>query len=79
MKNLLVFEVQVQTTNAMRDTYCVGGNEGDVGLGHYFDCNDGTLYVVAENLAQVHALLGDIILGVRKLGYGRVAAHKEHP
>ncbi len=68
MSNDFVFEVEVETTNSMRNSYCIGSVR-------YFDCIEGKVYVLAENIGQVHALLGDVVRSCKRLGIGRCATH----
>lgn len=71
MKPLFCFKVAVETTNALRDTYCVSSGRIP-SMGIYFDCRDGVVYVVAENMGQIHRVLGDVVISCERLGYGRI-------
>jgi len=73
------YKVKVKTTNAMRDTTCDNW-DSDASMQdiNYYDCEDGTLYVITDDPKSIYDKFGkDTILSVERVGIGYCLVGKE--
>jgi len=65
------YKVTVRTTNALRDMTCdYWGNDVKIKC-NYYDCVDGVLYVVTDDIKKIIDKFGnDTIINIKNLGIG---------
>jgi hypothetical protein len=63
------FKVTCDCTNAARHSVSTGDIEDSSAEHDYLECENGVLYVMAKNIAEVERLIGANIQQIEKLGW----------
>jgi len=69
-----VYRVEVETTNALKDTFAIRHPEGK---NEYYDCEEGVIYVFTNNPSEIFEKLGaDNVKSIEYVGVGYLLEEK---